>query len=578
MKLKKVFIPLLTALVLLGVLLSPIAAPVTDYLPFRAEWSVGQVLDPPGNPFAHSYSDVKDIRTATYVVAASNSEHRYDVDFKCDGVADDVTIEAAIAALPATGGRVLLLDGQYNITGDIHMTALSNITLEGQGDATVILKAANTNAIAIEDCHYIRIKNLKIDGDSTYTGYGIDIYSNLGVLMEGHRVEGCTIVDLVGANSTGIYVTYTNDAKIINNKVENCEKVGLWIDDTINSLVHGNLVKSCDEQGIKVREFTYPDQHIIISNNTCLDNGASGALSGIDLRSINYAVIANNICNGNTEHGIYVLSGSYATITGNSCYDNDSRGIMVYDNLSTTVLGNICKTNGTDGICLYGTTADCVVSNNICNANTDVGIMIEESVGYNTVVGNSCYLNEKDGICVFKSDYNNVIGNNCKDNGQLANNTYSDIRIWGTGAGANASEHNVVKGNVCLATLATKVRYNISEEAATDNYNMIEGNDVSAGVTATINSLGANSMVRNNEGWVTENSGTATLANGNTTIVVAHGLDVTPTQGDIVVTPIEHWGNMTFFYIDTFGAANFTITSDQDPGQDVDFAWKAIVL
>jgi hypothetical protein len=81
-----------------------------------------------------------------------------------------------------------------------------------------------------------------------------------------------------------------------------------------------------------------------------------------------------------------------------------------------------------------------------------------------------------------------------------------------------------------------------------------------------------------NVGWATENSGTATLANGTTSIVVTHGLAVTPTAGDIVVAPIEAWGNMTQFYIDTYTSTQFTIHADTNPGQDVDFAWKAIVL
>jgi hypothetical protein len=88
----------------------------------------------------------------------------------------------------------------------------------------------------------------------------------------------------------------------------------------------------------------------------------------------------------------------------------------------------------------------------------------------------------------------------------------------------------------------------------------------------------ANGNVFRNYGYATENSGTATLVNGTTSIAVAHGLAVTPAAGDIGVTPIEAWGNMTTFYIDTYTSTHFTIHSPINPGQDVDFAWKAIVL
>jgi hypothetical protein len=72
-------------------------------------------------------------------------------------------------------------------------------------------------------------------------------------------------------------------------------------------------------------------------------------------------------------------------------------------------------------------------------------------------------------------------------------------------------------------------------------------------------------------------NGTATLANGNTTVVVTHGLGVTPGLKDITVTPSESWGAFTKFWKHTPTSTQFTIEVDQDPGQDVDFSWTAAV-
>jgi hypothetical protein len=72
-------------------------------------------------------------------------------------------------------------------------------------------------------------------------------------------------------------------------------------------------------------------------------------------------------------------------------------------------------------------------------------------------------------------------------------------------------------------------------------------------------------------------NGTATLLDGNTTVVVTHGLGVTPDIEDISVTPIELWGAATQFAAHTPTSTQFTIEVDQDPGQDVDFAWSASV-
>jgi hypothetical protein len=72
-------------------------------------------------------------------------------------------------------------------------------------------------------------------------------------------------------------------------------------------------------------------------------------------------------------------------------------------------------------------------------------------------------------------------------------------------------------------------------------------------------------------------NGVATLANGNTTVAVTHGLGVTPDIEDISVTPIELWGAATQYAAHTPTSTQFTIEVDQDPGQDVDFAWTASV-
>lgn len=66
-------------------------------------------------------------------------------------------------------------------------------------------------------------------------------------------------------------------------------------------------------------------------------------------------------------------------------------------------------------------------------------------------------------------------------------------------------------------------------------------------------------------------SGTATLLNGATTVVVNHGLRRVPNAYG--VTPVETWGTATQFWVTTVTADQLTITVDTDPGADVDFRW-----
>ncbi len=72
-----------------------------------------------------------------------------------------------------------------------------------------------------------------------------------------------------------------------------------------------------------------------------------------------------------------------------------------------------------------------------------------------------------------------------------------------------------------------------------------------------------------------KNSGLVTLLNGQTSVVVPHGLASTPASGQIQVTPMKTWSAASEFWFDTITATDFTIRVDLDPLQDVDFAWRA---
>jgi len=77
-------------------------------------------------------------------------------------------------------------------------------------------------------------------------------------------------------------------------------------------------------------------------------------------------------------------------------------------------------------------------------------------------------------------------------------------------------------------------------------------------------------------GYVTENRGTATIIAANTAIIVAHGCNYTPNASDIKVfltnQPTADIGDV---WIDTIGAANFTINCRNAPGvATAIFAWS----
>jgi hypothetical protein len=137
-------------------------------------------------------------RSATIVIAASDSSEKSkaQADYVCDGIDDQVEINAAIAALPTTGnvnlpghgeatdvnqgGNVLLLEGSYNLTAPIDASGKSNVTLEGIGPASIIYNSATDGSNAIQAINTgspknrIVIRNLTVLGNAS-SGDGIHL-------------------------------------------------------------------------------------------------------------------------------------------------------------------------------------------------------------------------------------------------------------------------------------------------------------------------------------------------------------------------------------------------------------------
>lgn len=106
-------------------------------------------------------------------------------------------------------------------------------------------------------------------------------------------------------------------------------------------------------------------------------------------------------------------------------------------------------------------------------------------------------------------------------------------------------------------------------------------NDLS-GCVAAINAAsfaaGPAYLVANNRGFITRAQGAATVLSGTTSIVVNHGLGMTPALSQIQVVPTNNLGAATKFWISTPTATQFTINVDANPGAPTaTFAWLADV-
>jgi len=174
---------------------------------------------------------------------------------------------------------------------------------------------------------------------------------------------------------------------------------------------------------------------------------------------------------------------------------------------------------------------------------------------------------------IVNSSYHKFIGCSFESAGQQQNNIYNTIRL------RNGANHNIFENCKILNRVAetAKKPYAAIVEADTCDYNTFINCDFdpSKYATTTMIIVGANTKIKGNRGYITENRGTATVANGATYIDVTHGLSKTPVAQDIIVTPTNNKGSASEYWISDIVASTFRINVDADPGATTaTFAWQ----
>lgn len=235
-----------------------------------------------------------------------------DCDYLCDGTADDVEINAAIQALPSTGGEIVILDGTYNITATIAMNK-DNTKLSGNGAATILKRmldgSPEEGVITINAANGgCCVENLQIDGNkATYSS----IYS-YGIYLAGGKDNNTITGNTINNNHfTGIYV-YCSDNNIITGNTISSNKYGIYQVSSNNNTFVGNISNNNTNEGICV-----DGNNNTITGNTSVNNADNGiTVNGYDEKS---NTVTGNTCINNDRSGIYVSNSDNNTIAGNTC-------------------------------------------------------------------------------------------------------------------------------------------------------------------------------------------------------------------------------------------------------------------
>jgi parallel beta-helix repeat protein len=434
----------------------------------------------------------------------------------------------AVTLINSLSGDVYIKSGLYNITSAI--LPGNNAKIEGAGWST-ILKAKNgftdKAVILVDGKANVTIANLQINGNkANQVAVGDDEYQD-GIKCESyaHRVL-----------------------------IENC------------------YVHDCKYIGFLISTLDGPCNDIVTSNcwgNSNADDGFH-CHGGYDLKYIGCTA------DSNTNQGFYFYATYRTQLDSCTAKDNGSSGFEI-QGASYDMELNSCVSTGAavnNAIFLYQA-SKINIENCIVTHAGGWGIHLEQS-NYSTIKG--CQINNIMfyGVLIEGSSNNIIEGNEIIDVGLTGTNTIDSIYLK---TEVNPSTYNTIINNIMIATGGTKSRYGIYEVDANQNYNIILGNRISTMGTGAINSLGINDIVHYNIGFITENSGTATLLNTAASIYVPHGCSFTPTAQQITITYTENPTNAaTYWYVGNCSATGFTLYHNDPGASNLDFGWNLLKI
>lgn len=177
------------------------------------------------------------VRSATKIVAASDSSSvsKSQADYVCDGVADDVEIQAANDA--ANGGSVQLMEGSYSCDSltinSCTLRGMGAVTAGGEADVgggTVVNLTDSSAEIAVGEDG--RLHDLKVRVISGYTGTAVSVVGeatftsrirmldNIIIEQAGWRAAGFTGTGLLLNSPAGTTLSYTSFGSIVINGFE----------------------------------------------------------------------------------------------------------------------------------------------------------------------------------------------------------------------------------------------------------------------------------------------------------------------------------------------------------------------
>ncbi|RLC76269.1 MAG: hypothetical protein DRI61_13570, partial [Chloroflexi bacterium] len=381
--------------------------------------------------------------------------------------------------------------------------------------------------------HNITISNLQIDGNRNNQG----TYNLTPALIQGYSAYDIRILNIHAHHSKGDTIEVGGER--------------IWIE---NCHLHNGTEHEIHLSGAK---------KAFVINNYLHDNDAQ--LFSFGHANSEKVIVTNNILENTSHEAIYFPDDACNDIIFSNNYFRNVYWAIRTQVACTNLLisNNIFVDSDYYAIELAGGSTECIIQNNIfyscdkaiyANGNRILvsGNIIKATPEQGIVLGGSC----------------NTIINNYIEAGW---GSYYPVSITGTYIKIS---HNIIRQG------GTSANYLIFEDGSAD-YNEITNNNLRVGnpTISAIKRIGSHTIVKENLGYTTENSGSYEITGDgtNTSFTISHGLATTPTN--IIITPTNASMASADWYVSSWDATNFTITFTSAPasGTKLSFKWYAEV-
>ena len=365
----------------------------------------------------------------------------------------------------------------------------------------------------------------------------------------------------------------TNSGTVIQNAIMSGAKVFIKqgeyaISNTIH-LLHGTtLVGESPSQAVSNGK---AGTHLRLANGANIDMLAYTGMDRAFFITIRDIFLDGNKSNNSLGSGIYLNKQADDVLIENIYVDGFAEHGLKFDEAwNYRLFGNTLEHNRLDGMYVKSG-SDLKVIGNKFLTNAQFGVEVGTSssgVGAFSFIGNYVQGNAKHGTRLVNVQRANLEGNTWEINSNGNVGTYNGLQL------EDDCSYTKIVGNQFIGSSVTGAAIAITH--ATSNKVIISANAMDGHTRSPpIYDIGTATIIRNNVGYVTENSGRGTIISGSTSVIITHGLSYTPAASDITIIPTNKstndYGNI---WISNVTSTHFTVNVRNDPGpSNLIFSW-----